>query len=88
MYKRQVEENEESMFRKYIKDIKREHPGTELSYFEMNLEVLTHTQLLPNLKLFLKLFFIFVPLDLETIMASLGSVEHRCHHYRCKISSK
>ena len=38
MNKRQVEENEESMFRQYIKDIKHEHPGTELSYFEMNLE--------------------------------------------------
>ena len=44
MNKRQVEENEESMFRQYIKDIKHEHPGTELSYFEMNLEVLTSTR--------------------------------------------
>ena len=40
MNKIEVEENEESMFRQYIKDIKHEHPGTELSYFEMNLEVL------------------------------------------------
>ena len=39
MDKRQVEGNEESMFRKYIRDIKLEHPDTELSYFEMNLEV-------------------------------------------------
>ncbi|CAB4005480.1 guanine nucleotide-binding -like 1 isoform X1 [Paramuricea clavata] len=38
MDKRQVEANEESMFRHYIRDIKHEHPGTELSYFEMNLE--------------------------------------------------
>ena len=39
MDKRQVEANEESMFRRYIRNIKHEHPGTELSYFEMNLEV-------------------------------------------------
>ena len=39
MDKRQVEQNEESMFREYIRNIKEEHSGTELSYFEMNLEV-------------------------------------------------
>jgi hypothetical protein len=44
MNKRQVEENEESMFRQYIRDIKQEHPGTELSYFERNLEVSRETK--------------------------------------------
>ena len=39
MDKREVGENEEAMFRHYIRDIKHEHHGTELSYFEMNLEV-------------------------------------------------
>ncbi|XP_028410961.1 guanine nucleotide-binding protein-like 1 [Dendronephthya gigantea] len=38
MDKRQVEANEESMFRQYIKNIKQEHQSTEISYFEMNLE--------------------------------------------------
>lgn len=39
MVKREVEENEEAMFQQYIQGIKHEHLGTELSYFEMNLEV-------------------------------------------------
>ena len=39
MDKRDVEENEERMFRHYIEDIRSSHKNSELSYFEMNLEV-------------------------------------------------
>lgn len=43
MDKRQVEMNEEQMFQRYIKDIRGEHEMSELSYFEMNLEVRVQT---------------------------------------------
>lgn len=39
MSKHEVEKNEEKMFIKHVDDIKKENLGTQLSYFEMNLEV-------------------------------------------------
>ncbi|XP_046845261.1 guanine nucleotide-binding protein-like 1 isoform X2 [Xenia sp. Carnegie-2017] len=38
MSKHEVEKNEEKMFIKYVDDIKKENLGSQLSYFEMNLE--------------------------------------------------
>jgi hypothetical protein len=91
MDKRQVEANEESMFRRYIRNIKHEHPGTELSYFEMNLEVQKQKDMPVKFKTVLKLktnTLIFLTQDLATIMACFRSVQHHCHYHRCTIPSK
>ena len=95
MDKREVEENEESMFRQYIKDIKQEHQSTEMSYFDMNLEVQTKylyqflfIQLcLTNYEWMIGKTSVIAFLDLETVMAGFGSVKHCCDYHRCSLSS-
>ena len=89
MDKRQVEQNEESMFREYIRNIKEEHPGTELSYFEMNLEVL----LPPSIRVMKQITCLIrldtnLYLDLATTVAGSGSFQHSHHHHRRTLPCK
>ena len=89
MDKRQVEQNEESMFREYIRNIKEEHPGTELGYFEMNLEVLLPPSIcvMKQISCFIRLDTNLY-LDLATTVEGSGSFQHSHHHHRCTLPSK